>query len=219
LNFFGHFFLDGDNQRPWHSLGLVYPDLYRDLFKQNLPDSNFLRNTKAKNIANFSEGIQKHLSRDKEFHSNAMFSKNYEAIKSIYIKENLHTLLPRYWFGIHVFMELMIDRIIVRENPEAVSIFYQHMQEVLAHSSQKDEIFENDHHHSFFLKRLERIYHDKYIFAYTNNEMFIRAFWGVYNRVGIKVEEKLKLEISTLLEDITQKIELTKSIDWKSLKK
>lgn len=201
MNFFGHYYIDGKADDPYFNFGLVYPDLFRDLLREKALKRNI--EPESQKLLKLNAGIIQHINRDKWFHHTAIFVKGDQFMKDEFAKSGLDQLIPRSWFLAHVFFELALDRQLVIHYPERVEAFYADLDFLKQNIKEAEQWFCNYGQFEKLSERLKRISQDKYIFAYTNNEMLISALWRVYKQAGLKTEfmkmEKINMELSNIL--------------------
>jgi hypothetical protein len=201
LNFFGHYYIDGIKANPFYNFGLVYPDLFRDLLREKALKKTIA--PESSDLLQLNAGITQHINRDKWFHHTSVFVNGDQFMKDEFAKSGLDLLIPRSWFLAHVFFELALDRQLVIHYPERVDAFYDDLEIIKLEINKTVDWFCNYGQFEKMSERLKRISQDKYIFAYTNNEMLISALWRVYKQAGLSTEllktEQINMELSNIL--------------------
>jgi hypothetical protein len=201
LNFFGHYYIDSKDEDPYYNFGLVYPDLFRDLLREKALKKKI--EPESPDLLKLNAGIIQHINRDKWFHHTAVFVNGDQFMKDEFTKSGLDQLIPRSWFLAHVFFELALDRQLVIHYPERVNAFYDDLELIKLELNKTAGWFCNYGQFEKLSERLKRISQDKYIFAYTNNEMLISALWRVYKQAGLSTEllktEQINMELSNIL--------------------
>lgn len=186
MNFFGHYFLDHKPNRYWYNMGLIYPDLFRDLFKKQEPNLQDIAIENPAESRGFLAGIHQHLKTDALFHHHVFFHNAQEVVKQKMEDLHMMKLVPRSFFAVHVFAELLIDRQLVTKYPTFASQMYNDMQKVLNDRAIYDKVFTKKESVDIFLDRLSRIHADKFIFAYTNNQKLIATLYSIYAKMNIQ---------------------------------
>lgn len=219
MNFFSHYFLDHKKDNVLYNFGLIYPDLFRDLYKRHEPTILFKMEeyTSSNNdFLNFSNGVAMHLQRDASFHGSMFFIDLQNQVKSVLIQHFDVKDIPRYWFFIHALTEMLIDRKLVESYPKEASQMYEELEKCSKDFTSKRDWFKENTNFELFISRMHKITLDKHIFAYTNNEMFISTLWWVYKKAGLKilsesVKSKIDQKLNLALNDLDKiKIELPK---------
>lgn len=186
MNFFGHYFLDHKPTAYWYNIGLIYPDLFRDLFKKQEPKLYDISIESPTESRGFVAGIHQHLKTDALFHHHVFFHTAQKVVKKKMEDLDMMKLVPRSFFAVHVFAELLIDRQLVAKYPECATQMYIDIQSVLNDSSIYDNVFTKKESVDIFLHRLSRIHADKFIFAYTNNQKLIATLYSIYAKMNIQ---------------------------------
>lgn len=212
MNFFGHYFTDSQEGRPWFNLGLVYPDLFRDLYRKQIPNRIVKRDTQSS--IDFVDGMRAHIARDKMFHQSSFFLHAEKKLKVVYDEYRIQNKLPRTWFMFHILSELLIDRQLVQAYSEVANRLYLDMANTMLDTLIVDELFEDVVIKTVFLSRMGLIHQDKFIFAYANNEKLIAALWMLYKRAGIELSMELKETHTPILHSIINKLEGDSHFDW-----
>lgn len=217
MNFFGHYVTDGIDGDHWYNFGLVFPDLFRDLYKGSFP--SFLETQKELSPAfeSFAKGISKHHELDAFFHNSAFF-KDAE----VFVKETLalfHGLksLPRQWFFIHIVVELITDRVLVVKYPQLAKNMYDDFRMVLMDAPLFLLLFPEDEVRLVFSNRLDRIQKDNYIFAYTNTSKLMHTIGHIYRKAGVKLSEDQLNNLANEFVTFVSTLENDERLHWKSL--
>lgn len=205
MNFFSHYFLDHQEGNVWYNFGLIYPDLFRDLYKLREPailfnNENF--DSTEEDFKNFSKGIKMHLQRDAIFHPSLFFSDLQMQVKSVLVQHLNIKDIPRYWFFIHALTEMFIDRKLVSIYRSEAIQMYTEIELCVKQFNSKGDWFKEKTNFEVFMSRMQKISIDKHIFAYTNNEMFLSTLWWIYKKAGLKIlSSSIKSEIDLKLNE------------------
>jgi hypothetical protein len=190
MNFFGHFVADGKEGDPWHNFGLVFPDLYRDLYRSSLAQRLGAIGLIDANMKAFAEGIAKHLERDSSFHTSTYFKEAELLIKASISKFPTLAALPRQWFFVHILIELITDRVLVATYPLLAKLMYDDFRKVMAQTTYYNVLFPVSEECLLFSTRLDRIQKDNYIFAYTNTFQLLQTIRHIYRKAGLVLSEQ-----------------------------
>lgn len=122
MNYLSHYYLFYPDEKPAFVTGLILPDITRTAHKKFRLKVNFEHLP-----ASFSElekGVDLHFKTDIIFHKAAFFKKHTSRIKEIARQYDLDSLNKYLSFFAHLVFELMIDKILMLENPALVDTFY-----------------------------------------------------------------------------------------------
>ena len=124
MNYFAHYFFDHEDENPLYNFGLLLPDLLRN-YSKNSYNKRILH---YENSSEIFRGAQQHFLRDKLFHQHIFFEEVQhnirESVKLTFEKYNI----PRYWFGIHVIVELILDKYLINNNLIILDKFYNDVE-------------------------------------------------------------------------------------------
>lgn len=215
MNFFSHYYLDHKEGNTVYNFGLIYPDLFRDLYKLKEPSIFFNKENSDsldEDLINFSQGISMHLYRDSIFHPSLFFADLQIQVKSVLIQHLEIKDIPRYWFFIHVLSEMFVDRKLVALYPREAKQMYVELELCVKQFNSKRDWFKEKKNFEVFMSRMQKITLDKHIFAYTNNEMFLSTLWWVYKKAGLNImsdslKKEIDLKLNVALHDL-DKIEI-----------
>jgi hypothetical protein len=190
LNFFAHFFTDHEEARYHYNAGLVLPDLIRNFlpgkrFRKEIVVPEHLDND---DVQELFLGSCRHLERDKQFHRSEFFKQGEAELRTLFKEHNLGNQIPRIWLASHLVLELMLDRVLMKQHPELLDRFYESMEKTesraldqLLHASLQstDPVF-----HS----RWERFVELKYLYHYTDDDAFTYSLMRIYMGAGVSGE-------------------------------
>ncbi|MBX2985633.1 MAG: hypothetical protein KF882_06670 [Bacteroidia bacterium] len=217
MNFFGHYFTDSQKGKAWYNMGLVFPDLFRDLYRKHVPERD--KREYSTQALEFIKGMKSHIERDKMFHNCEYFIHAEEELKKAFYEKGIFEKIPRAWFMAHVLTELLTDKQLVIDFPEKVKVFYDDMYTTIGDEAIVDELFDNAVFKTVFLSRMRLIHHDKFIFAYANNEKIIATLWRVYERAKINVSMETQVFLTPILLEIVAGLDGSIHFDWNQYRK
>ncbi len=168
VNYISHYFLDAQNGSPYHNFGLVLPDMMGAAlrgWKTNFNPNDFPRPEYEQLI----EGIRKHHLADSYFHSSAFFTQSTSQIRRLFEENGFSQAGTKLFFAAHIFLEFMLDRIIMHENPEQPKHFYSDVYMV------EDDLLKPFFMHAGpaadrFFAFLENFRKHEYLYAYLETE-------------------------------------------------
>lgn len=169
MNFFAHYLVDQIPNKPQFNAALIAPDLFRHFLPNNnrFAWENLLYNSdiKQNQLENFCKGSLQHLQRDKLFHQSPIFQEIYD-----YNRNNWRSLsdqigLGRWWFSLHVSIELIIDKILIENNLNKLRLFYRTLQEEKKSYLKFLEIVQHPAI-PIFDERMTRFLESQYLFHY-----------------------------------------------------
>ncbi len=194
MNFFGHYYLDNIPNNPKHNFGILTPDLLRN-FTANLYDKKLLHHLCD---SDWQSGVLKHFERDKIFHQSIFFEDTYqvchEITKNIFQKTNI----PRFYFALHVLIEMILDKILISQDQNKLHEFYEQLE--LCKSEIPGLLKQINHQNpNLFLEKYNLFLESKYLFKYLNESGIVYGLNRIYNQVNAykfdwNEEQKVELE-------------------------
>lgn len=207
MNFLSHFRLCGHYQDPERTVGKILPDLVRmvdrnwRLHKQRLPDL-------PGKLHPLAEGINWHIGTDAYFHSSLYFKEKEAVVKAAIERIDLPGNHHYTYFYSHVLLEMVLDRVVMRENPSLLPQFYESLSQV-----SKATIFAFFQYKQWetyldrFWHTLQRFIQHAYLYEYIENERLLFALDRVAGRVGLQLfDEPYKSRLMHQLDDIEEEI-------------
>ncbi len=198
MNYLSHYYCEYPDNRPYFVLGLILPDLVRELEPRKIrfvPEE--LVNAPDIFSENLNEGIIRHLQVDGAFHTSDFFHRNVEIIKQWMLQYNYVSIPSRIPVFAHVLLELMLDRALIKRNRQAMDQFYAALEQI------EETVLLNYFHHNGIIQRPQAVYQrvryfckDRFLYRYPGNEMMLYALNVLNQKVGhsmIAAEDELKL--------------------------
>lgn len=175
MNFFAHFLVDRIHQKSNYNAALIAPDLFRHFLREN---NRFnwlhLKNEPeiiASNLHVFCEGGLQHIQRDKQFHQSPLFDNIYHKHRIDWINLAKNHGLERWWFSLHVSVELIIDKILINNHLNELFEFYNTL--VLERDSYINLLqYLNHEEIDTFKNRFDKFLESQYLFHF-------REFTGI----------------------------------------
>ena len=145
-----------------YNFGLLLPDLLRN-YSKNSYNKRILH---YENSSEIFRGAQQHFLRDKLFHQHIFFEKVqqniYESVKLTFEKYNIQ----RYWFGIHVIVELILDKYLINNNLIILDKFYMDVKYAISSDLNWLKIIEHNNDHQF-INSMKRFCEFRFLNKYT----------------------------------------------------
>lgn len=123
MNFLSHYYLDKDHPSAYFKFGAVLPDLlkgYNQILRKGV--ANYAP-TLPEHIA-LKQGAAQHHLVDNLFHILPVFDMLQAELKQELKHLDLLDTLPRYWFLVHIAVEMLIDRNLLKLYPHLYVEFY-----------------------------------------------------------------------------------------------
>ena len=189
LNFFAHFFTDHEESRFHYNAGLVLPDLIRNF----LPGKRFRAEQVQKEYLDGEAhelflGSCRHLERDKQFHRSGFFEQGEAELRMLFKEQNLGKHIPRIWLASHLVLELMLDRVLMKQHPELLDRFYESLEGTETHALDQFLHASIQARDPLFHERWERFVELKYLYHYTDDDAFTYSLMRIYMRAGVSGE-------------------------------
>lgn len=204
MNFFSHFFFDQDPSSPAYNFGLIAPDLLRN-FTPNQYNKTLV--SKPKEKLDIERGCLQHLIRDQDFHNSAFFEEVYQELRNPVRNVFIDTQIPRFWFGIHIIIEMWLDRLLVMKNLNQLEYFY-HM---LDHAKKDLPAFLDRISHQdpeTFMIRFDRFIESRYLAKYPIDLSILYGLNQVFKSTRIlsnswtKQQEQRLLDLIPVIDQI-----------------
>jgi hypothetical protein len=188
LNYFAHYYFDYLPGAVHHNLGLLTPDFVRNFLPGNrLQPDKFTPSLHPETEA-LHQGALKHLHRDKRFHQSTFFKEVTPEISTLIKPVFQQHHIPRTWFAAHLIAELMIDRVLIKQENELMARFYSELQQTRAdvlyayfEALGMDGV-------NVFRERLHRFCELRYLMQYVHNPAFAFSLSRIYQYAGVSAE-------------------------------
>jgi len=211
VNYLSHYFFDRDEDNKYFNIGLILPDLARShIAKLRInPYKNITFTTKE--IASMNDGCNKHFASDRKFHNWMTFVDLTNKATDM-IRESGDKDINRDYFITHIMVEILLDKILLDQNPTLADDFYAMIDSVemdwilkfMRYAGlQDDELWKGQH---------KRFMKAAFLKSYTSVENVVAAVEGVCANLGMI---ELNDDQRNLLIEICEAIEpeLARSID------
>jgi len=211
VNYLSHYYFDRDEDNKYFNIGLILPDLARShIAKLRInPYKNITFTTNE--IASMNDGCNKHFASDRKFHNWMTFVDLTNKATDM-IRESGDKDINRDYFITHIMVEILLDKILLDQNPTLADDFYAMIDSVemdwilkfMRYAGlQDDELWKGQH---------KRFMKAAFLKSYTNVENVVAAVEGVCANLGMI---ELNDDQRNLLIEICEAIEpeLARSID------
>lgn len=184
MNLLSHYYLE-KHRSPYHKLGALMPDmiyqfnrkLRREIFNCGTPEQEAHRQ--------IFEGIKGHYHTDAVFHGSEFF-RHYSGLIHSRLKElPLPTVTFRSYFLAHVFLELMLDRVLAKQYPYLCVEIYIDLEAVNpeAAASYFSRVGKTGVFTEFF-NNFNRLLNARHLHLLSDNEMFVKALLRAYQKIN-----------------------------------
>lgn len=203
MNYFAHYFFDHQPGEVHYNLGLLTPDFVRNfLTGRRLKPERFTGHPHPETQA-LHRGAMKHVERDKRFHQSAFFKGITPEIGTLIKPFFQEHGIPRAWFAAHLIAELMIDRILIKQQPEMIARFYAELEQTQPEIIDAYLLSLDINTTEEFKKRLQRFCELRYLMQYVHNPAFAFSLSRIYMYAGVSAEwsEQQALGVQSVLDE------------------
>lgn len=191
MNFLAHYYLDQEQASSLFVLGAATPDLlsiYNSTLRIKAGQVDHMNpETKAHGNPEFLQGLARHFHADRVFHSSPLFAQTTHDL-SVQLQEELSAhVVPRKYFVAHILLELILDKVLIRRDPNILPEYYHHFESLapwvqvrIATETVSGHLLPN--YETFLQKFVE----NKYLYHYTENDHLIYILRRLLRRVGIE---------------------------------
>ena len=201
MNMLSHYYAGQKEGHPYYNFGLVFPDLLGSINRSWKP-LHFTDNSDP-DYNDLVQGCQKHLQVDGIFHHLSSFHDNVVFIRKKFEENELIYPGIRLFFVAHILYELMLDRLILINEPDCAESFYRDLEKT---STADIELFfrlNNISNVEQFLSFFDRFMEHRYIYHYIDDEriffalnrILMRAKLGNYPEKDLDTFKKISFEV------------------------
>ena len=181
MNFLGHYVFDHQEGQSLFNAGLLGPDLIRNASK-----GQFKPNWKEEvHPLDWHRGARKHLQRDAWFHQHPFFkilySENRDSVRTAF--ESVQ--IPRFYFGLHVAIEMSLDKALLTLHPKAAQHMYSDLETAFPQIAQ----WLNEQEFPQAIAGVERFIDSRYIERYQADSDLAYGLMRVYMQTGASRQE------------------------------
>ena len=178
MNFLSHYNVHA-TESPEFNFGLLFPD-FLGIISRGYKLQHF-KNDFSGESPNLLLGIAHHELADGLWHQSGFFKDKCDLIKVVLSAYGFYKKPFRPFFMSHVMLEILMDRAIVRESEAHPNKMYDSLEEV--GDALIQEISDVHKATSEFGRFFANFRSNRYVFSYSDNEMFIYALNRLFSRV------------------------------------
>ena len=184
MNLLSHYYIDEENPSVYFKLGSLLPELVSG-FNQKMRRSVFAHQSTIPEHVDLLEGIKKHYAVDLVFHQSEEFAFYCNLVDAALHQEQFPSFQHRKFFMAHIFVEKLIDRVLVKHSPHLSVKIQQDFEAVEAGvlTSYFSRIGKPAIQQEFFIN-FNRLLSGIFLHVYADNEMFVKALCRVYQRIN-----------------------------------
>lgn len=128
MNFLSHYYLDRDTSVPLFTAGAATPDLLSIFHPETRLRSSDMPRIYALSVTpderDFADGLNRHFVADGIFHDSVLFREESHWISQELLRTFPETPPRRRFFIAHVLLELILDKVLIDNNPKLLDRFY-----------------------------------------------------------------------------------------------
>ncbi|MEN9510499.1 MAG: hypothetical protein RLZZ370_318 [Bacteroidota bacterium] len=189
MNFFAHFLSDQQADRHHYNAGLILPDLIRNFLpRQRFKAENVNLEHLDEHALELFHGSCRHLERDRAFHQSPFFTQGNQALNHLFHTHQLGKHVPRVWLAAHLVLELMLDRVLMKQHPEQLDRFYESLSQTREQALDGFLLAGKHEHSTRFMEHWSRFVAVKYLYHYTDDDAFTYSMMQIYMRAGVSGE-------------------------------
>lgn len=188
LNYFSHYYFDRHDTSEIHNFGLVLPDFVRNFMKGKKLKPGPAEAMRHEDLQLLHTGALRHFDRDARFHGSRYFQRVSHELGQVLKPAFAQAGIPRYWWGAHLMAEMMLDRVLIRQEPVLINDFYRDLE-----LSNEAVIADYLHlaglpDHADFFSRVERFRNLQYLKRYVEDGAMVFSLSRVYMYAGVSAE-------------------------------
>lgn len=197
MNFLSHFYFERKVNDSHRTLGAVLPDLLRNMDRDIhiFPEKNKKKYIYDKKLAQILKGWSRHIAIDKFFHNNIFFLEKTQELKA-YLSPVVNNTPIRASFLSHITLELLLDRLLLKNNWLHENDFYQQLADVDKQSLQIFLELSGIEDPTYFIAYFNSFTADRYLGSYRNMAKLTYALDQICKRFwpsGLSDEKKAQL--------------------------
>lgn len=125
MHFLSHYYVDRNKNNPLFVAGAMLPDIaphFTKTYNKNIRNKSL---NITGNEFDVHLGVLRHFEADAVFHNSQAFANSCKSIKQRLTETGLDKEKYRFWFLSHIATEVILDRILIINNPELVDEYYK----------------------------------------------------------------------------------------------
>jgi hypothetical protein len=197
MNFLSHFYFERKVNDPHRALGSVLPDLLRKMDRdiRVFPEKNVALFIDDQRISRILKGWCRHLATDRFFHNNVFFLEKTRQLKA-HLSPVVANTPIRASFLSHIALELLLDRLLLKDSWLHENDFYGQLQDVDRQSLSRFLELAGLQDTTLFLTFFNAFINDRYLGTYREMakvtyalDQVCKKFWPQ----GLNEDKKLQL--------------------------
>lgn len=152
----------------------------------------------------FFKGMITHLERDKSFHNSVFFESVYQEIHPTIESAFKKASIPRFWFALHILIEMQLDQFLIRSYPEKLNAFYENLSQLSETNTLKILQAVDHQNPTKFIDGFNRFLEVKYLQKYSDHAGIIYGLNRIYQQIGIQKQEWTTQQYEILLPLLAQ---------------
>ncbi|MEH6308181.1 hypothetical protein RYH73_21165 [Olivibacter sp. CPCC 100613] len=197
MNFLSHFYFERKANDPYRTLGSVLPDLLRNMDRdiRIFPEKNVSLFIDDQHTSRILKGWCRHLATDQFFHNNVFFLEKTRQLKAYLSPVVINTPI-RASFLSHIALELLLDRLLLKDSWLHENDFYGQLQDVDPQSLATFLKLAGLQDTARFLTYFAAFVSDRYLGTYREMAKVTYALDQICKRFwpqGLSQDKKLKL--------------------------
>lgn len=212
MNLVAHFYLDRDRVNSYFIVGAATPDLL-SIYNSSLRiKSRHLKkmddDQSGRITPTFLAGLQRHFFADGVFHTSPLFQQQTKRISNMLVSYFPELDIQRKFFVGHILLELMMDKVLIDQNPGILESYYGHFESLqpfkeLRKASELALGNELPNYEAYMNKFIRR----RYLYDYANFNHLAWILRRILRRVSIRNSQYLQTEtFLRLMQDYEQEL-------------
>ncbi len=201
MNYLAHYYFDHRKKDPYFNLGLIFPDIIRNIVKGTKLNLN-MDGALPNNEASLLKGCIQHVQSDKIFHAWEGFLHAMEYVTQR-IRESEHDI-KRDWFVAHILVELIMDHHLILKHPNLASNLYTDLElvdtETLVAFLARHEFSNFDR----FREGFDRFLKFRYLETYRESDNIVYAMGQISTKMRLDpFTDKQKALLKDIVHELT----------------
>lgn len=224
MNLVAHYYLDRDRVNSYFVVGAATPDLlsiYNSSLRIKARHLRKMSEDQAGRITPpFLSGLYRHFFADGVFHLSPHFKEQTKRISNMLVEYFPDLDIQRKFFIGHILLELLIDKVLIDENPGILESYYGHFEGLqpfkeLKKASELAVGHELPNYEAYMKKFMRR----RYLYEYAKFEHIAWVLRRILRRVSIRNNEYLQSDTFTqLMIDYEKELVLMKEVFFEEIK-
>lgn len=216
MNFVSHFYC-AKERNPFYTLGVLFPDIFKKFsFYHNQFFVKFDSSLLTENEFFIWRGIEQHYSDDAYFHSFPDFKYFMSRIESEMSKfENLQSLKRKFLIS-HILYELILDNLILENEPEIVTSIYNDLDYCKKIEIQTflEKIMKKNEAIDVFLESYDKFIVRRFLNFYSEERNLVKALHRVTGTISDwHYDEYTEISFVSVIKQVKSEIDFGKTFE------